>query len=324
MNRSLSADLIKALSIFGVVFIHGTGLLGTESDFQIYAANLFRFCVPCFITIWAYFFEMSYQKKEPNQRRKYIMDKFFHLFIVFALWSLMYFFISVDWNTVTLRDLVTKHFSGYGWSGQYFFIILFQLLLFYPVIRWIYLNKFAFRVSVITIIILYILEGYFYNLFPDMILKLSDRPFVFWIPYVFAGIALTKQKTKKLNPLFISTLLLIPIESLLMGFDRPSAYVTFSVLIASIILCLTILPMNINTTPVLDKIISHIGKNTMIIFVANPIVILLLDLAIPNDIFSNSIIWKIIESFLTTSLIISICLILNWIIEKIKLDGILK
>lgn len=323
MNRSLSADLIKTLSIFGVVFIHGSGLLGTKSDFQMYIASLFRFCVPCFIIIWAYFFERSYHKKEPKGQRKYIINKFLHLFMVYILWSLMYFFVLVDWETFTLKDLATKYFSGYGWSGQYFFIILFQLLLFYPIIRWIYSNKLTLYISVIIISILYIIYGYFDYLIPGIISKLGDRPFVFWIPYVFVGIALTRQKIRMFNIFWILTLLLIPLESSFFGFDR-SAYINPSVLISSIILCITILPKSIKPNANFSKIISFIGKNTMIIFVVNPIVIILLNSIIPNHIFSNTIFLKVTMPFASTSIIISICLKINLIIDKVKLNGILK
>ena len=323
MNRSLSADLIKALSMFGVVFIHGSGLLGTKSDFQMYVANIFRFCVPCFIIIWAYFFEKSYCKKASNEQIKYIINKFWQLFTVYTSWSLLYFFVLVDWENLTLRDLVTKHFWGYGWSGQYFFIILFQLLLLYPIIRWIYSNKIILHISIIIISILYIIYGYFDYLISGLISKLGDTPFILWMPYVFLGIALTRQKTRRFNILWIFILLLIPLESSYFGFER-SAYINPSVLIASIILCLTILPKSIKVNYIFDKIISLIGKNTMIIFVTNPIVILFLNPIIPNDIFSNTIFWKATLPFISTSIIISISLILDWIIEKVKLNGILK
>lgn len=54
MFRSISIDILKAAVIYGVVFIHSTGLLGCESAVSNWFQSQFRFGVPCFVVAWAY------------------------------------------------------------------------------------------------------------------------------------------------------------------------------------------------------------------------------------------------------------------------------
>jgi fucose 4-O-acetylase-like acetyltransferase len=327
MNRSISADLIKALSIFGVVFIHGSFLLGANSDFQQYTSDFFRFCVPCFIIIWAYFFEKSYQKKKYNERKKYILSKFIHLFTVFFIWSSLYFLNLVNWNTINLTKAVTTHFSGYGWAGQYFFIILFQLLLLFPLIRKLYNYKFIYYPLIIIIFFIYIYYGYFYNTIPDIIKKLGDRPFVFWVPYVFIGISFANQKIKKISIFNAFILFFIPIESFILNYFEydHDEYITPGVLLASILFSVAILqnPIKIKSEQI-RNVITFIGKNTMTIFVANPMIIIVLSAMIPKVIFPNLIIWQILLPLLSSFIILCICMFISVLINKSKMNGILN
>lgn len=327
MNRSISADLIKVLSIFGVVFIHGASLLGTNSDFQTYTSDFFRFCVPCFIIIWAYFFEKSYQKKKYNERKKYILTKFIHLFTVFFIWSCLYFLKLANWDTINLTKVITTHFSGYGWAGQYFFIILFQLLLLFPLIRKIYNYKIMYYSLIIIIFCTYIYYGYFYNTIPDSIKKIGNRPFIFWIPYVFIGISIANQKMKKIKIFNAFILFLIPIESFILNyFDYDhDPYTTPGILLASILFSVAILqnPIKIKSERI-GNIITFIGKNTMTIFVANPMVIIILNSMIPKYIFNNLIIWQIFLPFLSSIIILCICLFISMLINKSKMNGIIN
>lgn len=327
MTRSISVDLLKSLSIFGVVFIHGSFLFGTNSTFQIYTSNLFRFCVPCFIIIWAYLFEKSYQKKTYIERKKYILTKFFHLFTIFFIWSFCYFLYLVDWNTLTLTKIVTSHFSGYGWAGQYFFIILFQLLLLFPILRKLPQFKYIYYLFIILLVLIYIYYGYFYDTLPSVVKKMGDRPFIFWIPYVYIGIALTNNKIKKIRLSNTFFVFLIPLESYflnLYGLDY-DAYITPIILTSSIIFSIALIqnPIKIKSERI-GNFVSFIGKNTLTIFVSNPMMILILDSIIPKYILTNIFLVQIILPFLSSLLIICFCLILSILINKSKLNGVLN
>lgn len=328
MNRSISADLIKAFSIFGVVFIHGSGMLGYPSAFNDYISNFFRFCVPCFIILWAYFFEISYNKKNTQERRKYIRVRFMHLFVVYFLWSLIYFFWLVNWHDLTIKKLITMHFAGYGFAGQYFFIILFQLILFYPFLRYMYSLKNLRNILLLIIFGLYVIHGYYEPFVPEIILKIGDRPFVYWLPYVYMGIFLSKNQTLKIPIIFSFAVLLIPIEFFVMKKLNlsHSAYLTPIVLLSSLLFCVSILQnkIEIKNEYIID-FISYIGKNTMTIFVANPLVILVYSFFITKNMSGNfSVLEKIILPFISSFMVLFFCVLIEKIIKKIKLNGILN
>jgi hypothetical protein len=328
MNRSISADFIKSFSIFGVVFIHGSGMLGYPSAFNDFIINFFRFCVPCFIILWAYFFEISYNKKDIKERRKYIRVRFMHLFIVYFLWSLIYFFWLVNWDDITLKKLITMHFSGYGFAGQYFFIILFQLILLYPFLRYMYLRTNLRNILLLIIFGLYIIYGYFESFVPEVFLKIGDRPFVFWLPYVYMGIFLCKNQNLKIPIMFSFTVLLIPVEFFVMKKLNlsHSVYSTPIVLLSSLLSCASLLQNRIEIkNEYILKFIGYIGKNTMTIFVANPLVILLFSLFITKNMSENvPVLEKIILPFISSFIVFFFCILIEKIIKKIRLNGVLN
>jgi len=193
MSRSVSIDIIKAAAIFGVVFIHSAGLLGCESAVSNWFHSLFRFGVPCFVVVWAYFVEKSLMTKDRPRQVQYLWKRFVHLFLVFMLWSMLYFLISVDWAMLTMIKLVTTHFSGFGWAGKYYFIVLFQLLMLFPIIRWIYERKNLTLIVTGVLVVLYFVCAYLR--LPSLIDSLGYRLFIYWIPYVFVGMWLARTQT---------------------------------------------------------------------------------------------------------------------------------
>jgi len=327
MNRSISADLIKCFSIFGVAFIHGSFILGCKSEIHTHLENLFRFCVPCFILIWAFYFEKSYAKKDKVERINYIKTRLKHLFIVYIIWSLLYFIYLAKWESLTPVKIITTHFAGRGWSGQYFFLILFQLLLLFPLLRWVYNNKLLRYAFIVIIGALYIVLGYYFKTLPSGISKLSNLPFLYWIPYVFTGIALSREQIKKLPAIAALAVFLMPVEAYILtlkGVDYID-YITPLTLICSILTCSYFLQSSIKIkNSFISKTVNYIGQNTMTIFVTNPIIILLLPLVIPTGIFGCSTLAKIVLPFLSTIIIGAIGLAMAEIIKKVKLNGILN
>lgn len=327
MNRSISADLIKCFSIFGVVFIHGSLILGCKSLMNVHLVNLFRFCVPCFILIWAFYFEKSYAKKDKAERIAYIKTRLKHLFIVYIIWSLLYFIYLANWESLTPVKIITTHFVGRGWSGQYFFLILFQLLLLFPLLRWVYNNKLLRYASIVIIGAIYIVLGYYFKTLPSGIDKLSNLPFLYWIPYVFTGIALSREQIKKLPAITALAVFVMPVEAYVLtlkGVDYID-YITPLTLICSILTCSYFLQSSIKIeNSFISKTVSYIGQNTMTIFVTNPLIILLLKLIIPTDLFGCSTLAKIVLPFLSTIIIVAIGLAMAEIIKKVKLNGILN
>jgi len=325
MNRSISADLIKSVSIFGVVYIHSSLLLGCNSAIREYLMLFFRFCVPCFILIWALFFEKTYAKKTKEEQFDYIKKRFIHLFTIYIIWSVLYFSLSADWQHLSPGKIFTTHFAGFGWAGQYFFIILFQLLLLYPLIRWLYNNKISRYLSCIIIALLYIAVSYYANHLPSALGKVAQRPFIYWIPYVFAGIALARNQLKKLPVIFAFAVLLIPVEGYFLKSHAiiPIVYITPITLLASILSCVYLLQSSIQIKNNNGRnLISYIGQNTMTVFVSNPLVISLLATLIPGNIFDcDTVAEKIMVPLLSACVVMAICTALSKLIEIVGLKG---
>lgn len=326
--RSISADFIKAISIFGVVFIHGSFILGCTSLYSEAILATFRFGVPCFILLWAFFFEKSYSKKTNAEKKAYILGRLKHLFIVFLIWSVLYFLLLADLKTLTITKLISVHFSGYGWSGQYFFIILFQLLIFYPLIRLSYDYKILRYITLFIIIGLYIVSGYFFNLLPGFAQKISYRPFIYWLPYIYTGIYLARaQSVKKISIIFVLAVLLIPIEYFYFKQNNisHSDYITPGILIGSTIFCISLLQYNFKIeVGKLYKAIQYIGSNTMIVFVANPLTILGLHYILPSVEINCNIVLQLFLPIISAVIITTICLIIGQLFKNLKVDKYLS
>jgi hypothetical protein len=240
-SRLISADLLKTVSIIGVVWIHGAATFGCESDFSKALQNLFRFAVPCFFIMWAFFFEKSYANKSREQRIKYLKRRFIHDFIIYLVWSLCYFFITVDWETLTFSKLFTTHLTGFGWAGQYFLVVLLQLTILFPLIRYCYSVKILRWVIVVITAIVYVVFAYFYNFIPALICKFGVSPFLYWIVYVFAGIALARNEFVKMPKWLCFLVFLIPLEFALISTNSNNAYIFPCVFVGAIALCAVVL-----------------------------------------------------------------------------------
>lgn len=326
MNRHFAPDLLKAIAAIGVVYIHGAIIFGTTSIFQKSIEYLFKFAVPCFLIIWAYFYEISYSKRKGKERIKYTISKFKHLLYIYLIWGTIYFFLTVDWNTITSIKIITKHFLGYGWSGQYFLLILFQLFILFPILRILYEYKIIKLIILIFTILLYVVWSYFYGYIPSFITKIGDKLFIFWIPYIFLAISLARNKLKKIDLFYSLFVILIPLEFYLIknidsGFE---SRITLSVFLASTLLSIAIFKNNLDFIPIkLKSQITLIAKNSFPIYLINPLVILILESIIPKKIFPDTIIFEIVLPLFATFLITFICIKIGILIKKLKLEGIL-
>lgn len=278
-NRIISIDFLKFISIFGVVFIHSrNGNIIPEV-----ISELFRVAVPLFIIFFAYFLEKSLSNVSTKKEYYNILkQKFFLLFLPYAFFTVLYFFILNDLSTIKPRELITGYWSGYGWAGQYFFIILFQLILIFPLLQKIVNIKLVY-ITVVSLF-LYITMSYaFWDL--SIVSKLSDRIFIYWVPYAILGVLLYRNIDlfKNIsNKFIIFSIILIPIEFFIFNYLNivHSPYVIFSVLVSSSLIAIYFI-VNENiikiSLPNYLKILSiYISNKTLGIFVLNPLFIFLL------------------------------------------------
>ncbi|WP_180268579.1 acyltransferase [Maribacter sp. 6B07] len=329
IQRNINADFIKTISIFGVVFINSVPIFG-ELKLLGFLSDAFRFAVPCFIMLWAYFFENSYCNKPKEQRLKYLTTRFIYLFRVFFIWSFIYFIITVEWQTVNLKSLVTTHFLGYGWSGQYFFIILFQLIFLYPLLRKVYAIKVLRYLTYIISILLYFNYEWYHATIPEQILKLGGRPFYFWLPYLLIGIGLARNDIKKISPWFALVPFLIGIEFFILEslHLRHLVYITLGVFVCSILFCISLLKNNrIQINQKTENLIQFIGSNTLTIFVSNPLIVIIIEKIIAvntlNEIIVSAPSWmKICIAILTVITVFISTLAIAKLLHKSKLAKI--
>ncbi|MGY6648127.1 acyltransferase family protein [Wenyingzhuangia sp. IMCC45574] len=326
MVRNFQADFIKCFSIIGVVFIHSSNLFGANEVSRMFVVNIFSFAVPCFVILWAYFFYTSYDKRNKTQKKEYIVKRFLDVFRVFFIWSFFYFLISVDWNDLTLRSLITRYFSGYGWPGQYFFIVLLQLIVLFPFILKLYAIKWIRICIIVLIVITYIIVGYFIDILPSSIQKLGDRPFVFWLPYVFLGIELAKNNFPRLNKYSWVCVVFIPVEfSILEYFGKNhSQYITLTVLVSSSLFCISILQQQIIINSKIKHLIGFLGVNTLAVYILNPISkTIMYNVLEINKLDVLSIGFKFVFPYIATSMVLFISVLIYEFIKKINLDKLI-
>lgn len=317
-NRIISIDLLKFVSIFGVVFIH-------SCDRNILAeimSEIFRVVVPLFIVFFSYFLEKSLSNV--STKKEYInvlKQKFFLLFVPYIFFSILYFTILHGFSTIGLIELITKYLSGYGWSGQYFFIILFQLILVFPLVQKIANIKLIY--ILIISLFLYFSMSYILWDFP-IVSKLSDRIFIYWLPYSILGILLFRKIDlfKKIaTKLIFFSIILIPVEFFVFNYLNliHSPYILVSVLVSSSLIAIYF-TVNENTIEFIlpnsiKKLSIYISNKTLCIFVLNPLFILLSKPYYPYSQVENIFI-DLILIFLYSFIIFILCILTIEILSK--------
>jgi len=330
-NRLASPDILKVAAIISVVLIHGSFIFPyTITQFELSVPQLsigieaFRFCVPVFILLFAYFQEKSFIKKGHSS----VLPRLLKLFIPFFFWSMVYFLITADIKRSGISGLITKHWVGYGWSGQYYFIIIFQLLVVFPIIRWL-MNKFKINLYVVLALSLLFYSCISYSNWMNIpiVEKISHRAFIYWIPYLVIGIIYAKNITVKIPVLIgILSIILIPLEVHFLHPQNNSLYLLPSTFLASFLLTTSILKTEVtykNMTTFTGKSIQYIASTTLGIFCLNPLVILGLEYLVKISGFHLDFIGcSFIATILSTLLILSICITVIFMLKKLKL-GIL-
>ena len=263
--RDLHADWLKAAAIVGVVCIHA-GL-----PFH----DVFRFGVPVFVGLWAFYLEKALARRRPETHLRFMMQRMVELAVPYLAWTLLYIekFYASRWSATPLHTIVGGWFGGYGWSGQYYFVILFQLTLLFPLLR-----RCVAQVPTLPVIVagvaLNVLAGY-WLLEQRWIGAVGDRLFIYWVPYVVMGIALARgqfRNTPGLVMVAVLLLLVAPFETD-SSFEH-SAYLASSVTIASLLLLVAAVAADraapVRRNPGLAaRAVAFVGRNTFAIFVGN-------------------------------------------------------
>ncbi|HCV03098.1 MAG TPA: hypothetical protein DG048_10665 [Pseudoalteromonas sp.] len=313
-DRELFYDQLKGVAIVGVVYIHSLSLISHPSYAALFTSDLFRISVPFFIVTFSFFIEKSIKKRD---YKNFYVKRITSLIYPFVFWSVLYFILSVDISEIktTPHAILTKHFSGYGWAGQYFFILCFQVLLFFPLIRTITFKNKAYPIFIFFLTsVTFLYLTYNSNNLPTLISKISDRAVIYWLPYVFLGIVLANSSTFKVSKsyLLVTVIVLsVPLEYLLFV-DRDdifSPYTMCTVLVSTCVAATALFLVKPQLSGMPGRVLSIFGQRSMAIFVMNPLIIKFFDFCSLTFEGRNQAVSYIYSFGITVMICLLICLI---------------
>jgi surface polysaccharide O-acyltransferase-like enzyme len=147
-SYSISADIIRILAVFLVIFSHTTdvfvlweGLKGSSAWNAVYFLNtLSRVAVPVFIILSGY---LILQKDKTKNYKEFLQRRFSRILIPFLFWTVVYFWWVSFWGHVKLTG---QYVLQTLWSADiwhlYFLIIILELYLLAP-----FLVRFTDKIS---------------------------------------------------------------------------------------------------------------------------------------------------------------------------------
>ena len=272
--RAIAPDALKATAIFAVVYIHASSLF-IPNDAITGLVKIFRFCVPAFVITWAYFQERAYLRR-PSWRAN-VPHRFFLVLLPFVVWTVFYSLLDTSFSPNGVMSYLSHEWAGYGWSGQYFFLILLQLIVLFPLLRLVAIS----RALLVAILAAYALAFGLLNSvsLPSWLVKLSYRPFIYWLPHVMLGIYLARHRDERLPEIAgVGGLLLIVAEALF-AWPHPEfddQYAKPGMLIGSMLIAACVLnraEFNSSRPSLLTRMALLMGGSTMGIFVLNPLAV---------------------------------------------------
>lgn len=285
--RDLRFDLLRALAILGVVFIHAplAGATKSAAPFgslsQVFEAAG-SVAVPVFLILSAFFGVRSLQKRSQNFGA-FLKRRLGPLLLAFLVYSAFYWILSGDFSR-SPSHILSRYFSGRGWLGQYFFLLLFQLLPFYP-----FLAKQKIGAPLVAFFafltpILYLLAAHFALSHP-ILLKIYDLPLFYWLIYPLFGAFLSQNppffaRLEAIPLLFARVLLilapfLIPLYNAIFP-DAPaiSPYLKPPVVFAALLVMLAAPAALKNFDGKIARVLASVGEYSLAVFCLNPLILL--------------------------------------------------
>ncbi len=290
MTRSSSIDQAKGLAILGVIYIHAEFLVSPQGPLQTLTLNFARMAVPCFIGWFCYFLEL--QRREPASASRGWWPRAGRLLWPFVFWSTIYMVVSAEPAQLADQPLgiLTKHWLGYGWSGQYFFLILFQLLAIFPLLRWLARSRARVAAVFFGTAAAYWMMTYMPDVVPGPVALLGHRFAGWWLPYALLGIVAARPPQNEGSggtdiPVWsvIAAVALIPAETLIqlgIGIKSAPEYWQPSILFGSSAILIASIQGKTSLGNVAGTALAHLGRQSMALFVLNPLIILMAALLI--------------------------------------------
>lgn len=329
-QRAFGADLLKVVSIIAVLFIHSAILIPfSPSRFDLkdpntwiqVATHLLRVCVPVFVFLFSYFLEKSILKRGTKSIRR----RFIKLFVPFICWSTIYFLIIADFKNLSITAAITKYWSGYGWAGQYYFVILFQIMALFVFVRKIS-SLLINHVSMVYLfsIIMFLIASYSKIFDISIIEKIGERGIIYWLPYAILGIIHAHKDIFRYPSKYFFFLLIIfmPIEVFYLHLGTLRPYLTTTVFLSSMLLITWLIDVKSLTikNSWISNCINYIANNTLGIFCINPLIVITADPIMKSlNLHLQFPGCTIITPIISTLFVLVICLIIIKLLKILKL-----
>lgn len=320
-DRYYWVDLAKAVSIFGVVYIHSGGL----------GSAYFRFGVPIFIAISFFLSERSTLTKKDFSAVYYWKKRIPRLLAPYLIWSFVYILFKLQPSYPSLMKFISFHWIGFGWSGQYYLLTLIALVILYPWLRKINFTLKGLTVFfALTFFLLYLPLNYLS--ISTIVSRLGELPFFYWLPYMFLGIFTARNyesiriRLRSLqNYLKLSALILIPlvmnIENMfLLGTDvaRQSYFRLSTIIVSPLILILFIgLEDLLQKQNLARSLIKPVSLWALGIFCLNPLLIQVLT-GLLGNILHASVAFPValVVSILKAVLVVLMAVFISYVIGR--------
>jgi surface polysaccharide O-acyltransferase-like enzyme len=325
--------MLKGIAIVCVVSIHVSGLLD-KTNVTVVLSNWFRWCVPLFLAISAYWLEKSWRKSPAQSLVRFLAVKLWRVLIPFVVWSVLYLLITVPPGQLTVNWIIARGFNGYAWAGQYYFLLLIQLMLIFPLLLRLRINsRSVFLVGLLTIGLAMFLPSWAARF--SIIAKLNDRPIIYWLPYIFIGIFAARTDwartsvwtTRKPGLILLGVPCLMVVEDIVwkqLGISTLSPYVRASVVGASLLWFTLGRQFLIKLQPAEGNLLSQLGRYSLGIFCLNPLFVYLIALLLGTFVNAQYLpaSVQIFSALILVPLVLALAYGFSLILTKAKLSAL--
>jgi hypothetical protein len=308
-EREMGPDLVKGIAAVGVVAIHASGSIAITPRAVAVIVDWSMLGVPLFVIAWSYNVGRSWEEGAGN----FVwLGRFYRRLIPpFLIWSLFYEVLSGEALHFDISTF-THHWTGSGWPGQYYFILLFLLAPFVPVLRFIVSRNAAAAIVVGTTLVCF--TAYSVNLYvPHGILAQRWFPF-YWLGYATAGLWIARSGIR-IHPAWCVILpIVMSIWSYVDHSIRPPLehYFTIPIFLSSLIIGAVVLPRKTSGSR-FNAIFVRVGRSSLAVFVLNPLLVLIFVWCIRQF-------WRPMSGFGQTTLLLVLILLIvtaSYLIEML-------
>ncbi|HWY78815.1 MAG TPA: acyltransferase family protein [Candidatus Sulfotelmatobacter sp.] len=315
-NYNVSADLIRILAAFFVVFSHSTDrfvlytILKDSTAWNIiyYMNTLSRVAVPLFIILSGY---LLLNKEKITNTKNFYIKRVSRILYPFIIWLTIYYGWTIYWDQTKLTPgfILQTLWTGNIWH-LYFLIIILELYLLTPC-----LERFKTKKQQTVLFWSLLALSIFCSLLTIFHIDVKNYSLTMFIPYIslfFAGAYLRDLKVTKLWTIifFVFYLSLAFITNKIANGNMSTMIVyNYSPTLLPMTICLFLALKNFHKnfgtkllTGPLEKVIAYIGRLTFGIYLLHFLVLdlVLKDLhLLPWELHAPLILWACVPSIIT-------------------------